>query len=141
MSNTYRDAVELLRSRSRLWLTKQDPGRPRKNRPNNLNMREWLLELGHETIGFNVIHITGTKGKGSTAAFTDSLIRAHFHRLSRPVKVGLYTSPHLITERERIRINFEPLSEDILADYFFDVWTHCARRPATTGTCPGICNC
>ncbi|KAK4032469.1 Mur ligase, partial [Parachaetomium inaequale] len=71
--------------------------------------------------GLNVIHITGTKGKGSIAAFTDSLIHTYFHRLSRPVKVGLYISPYLITERERIRINFEPLSEEIFAGYFFDV--------------------
>ncbi|KAL2016471.1 hypothetical protein VTK56DRAFT_3492 [Thermocarpiscus australiensis] len=121
MSNMYQDAVEQLRSRSRLWLAKQDPGRPRKIRPNNLNIRKWLSELGHETSGLNVIYITGTKGKGSIAAFTDSIIHAHFHRLSRPVKVGLYTSPHLITKRKRIRINFEPLSEDIFAGYFFDV--------------------
>ncbi|KAL2139229.1 hypothetical protein VTI28DRAFT_5489 [Corynascus sepedonium] len=135
--STYRDAVELLRSRSRLWLAKQDAGRPRKNRPNNLNMREWLLELGHETSGLDVIHITGTKGKGSTAAFTDSLIRAHFNRLSRPVRIGLYTSPHLITERERIRINFEPLSEDIFAGYFFDVWDTLRKKVGNDGEMPG----
>ncbi|KAK3294342.1 putative tetrahydrofolylpolyglutamate synthase [Chaetomium fimeti] len=137
MSNTYQDAVELLRSRSRPWLRKQNPGRSRRSRPNNMGMREWLLELGHETSSFNIIHITGTKGKGSTAAFTDSLIRAHFHRLSRPVKVGLYTSPHLITERERIRINFEPLSEQVFAGYFFDVWNTLHKKAANDEFMPG----
>ncbi|KAK4107449.1 Mur ligase [Canariomyces notabilis] len=100
-------------------------------------MRERLSELGYETSGLNVIHITGTKGKGSPAAFTDSLIRAHFHRLSRPVKVSLYTSPHLITERERIRINFEPLSEDTFARYFFVVWNTLRKNASDDGDMPG----
>lgn len=39
-----------------------------------------------------------------------------------PVKIGLYTSPHLITERERIRINFHPLSEQVFARFFFEIW-------------------
>jgi len=100
-------------------------------------MREWLSKLGHETSGLNVIHITGTKGKGSTAALTDSLIRARFHRLSRSIKVGLYTSPHLITERERIRINFEPLSEEQFTKYFFEVWDTLRKNAADDGDMPG----
>ncbi|KAI1861515.1 hypothetical protein JX265_009482 [Neoarthrinium moseri] len=70
----------------------------------------------------DVIHVTGTKGKGSTCAFTDSLLRSHFQRKQTPFKVGLYTSPHLLTECERIRINFEPISEDSFARYFFEIW-------------------
>ena len=35
---------------------------------------------------------------------------------------GLYTSPHLVAVRERIRINGTPLSEETFARYFFDVW-------------------
>ncbi|OJA13813.1 hypothetical protein AZE42_00491 [Rhizopogon vesiculosus] len=66
----------------------------------------------------NVIHITGTKGKGSASAFTDSILRT-----ARPGwKTGLYTSPHLVAVRERIRINGEPLSEEDFARYFFEVW-------------------
>jgi folylpolyglutamate synthase len=39
-----------------------------------------------------------------------------------PSKIGLYTSPHLRFVRERIQINNEPISEDLFAKYFFDVW-------------------
>lgn len=72
----------------------------------------------------NVIHITGTKGKGSTSAFVDSLIRSTplndgGHR--RPV-VGLYTSPHLVQVRERIRLDGQPISEHLFAKYFWQVW-------------------
>lgn len=69
-----------------------------------------------------IIHITGTKGKGSTAAFTASLLRAHFARLNQPVKIGLYTSPHVLTERDRIRIDFAPVSESLFASAFFHIW-------------------
>lgn len=55
------------------------------------------------------IHIAGTKGKGSTAAFISSILKAAFF------KVGLYTSPHLISFRERIRINEELISENDLS--------------------------
>lgn len=69
-----------------------------------------------------VIHVAGTKGKGSTCAFIESLLRAHGKRTGFPRKVGLYTSPHLSSVTERIRINFEPLSEEVFAEYFFQVY-------------------
>lgn len=40
----------------------------------------------------------------------------------RNVDVGLYTSPHLIAVRERIRVNGVPISEELFAKFFFDVW-------------------
>ena len=43
-------------------------------------------------------------------------------RTGLPKKIGLYTSPHLIAVRERIRINSEPISESLFARYFFEVW-------------------
>jgi dihydrofolate synthase / folylpolyglutamate synthase len=51
------------------------------------------------------VHIAGTKGKGSTAAMTESVLRAAGY------KTGLYTSPHLETVRERIQIDGKPISE------------------------------
>ncbi|KAG7374947.1 bifunctional folylpolyglutamate synthase/ dihydrofolate synthase [Nitzschia inconspicua] len=50
-----------------------------------------------------LIHITGTKGKGSTACMAESILRHHGY------KTGLFTSPHLITVRERIRWNGKPI--------------------------------
>jgi folylpolyglutamate synthase len=69
----------------------------------------------------NIIHVAGTKGKGSTCAFTESFLRAHGRRTGFPRKTGLYTSPHLILPEERIRLNYEPLSTSLFAKYFFEV--------------------
>jgi folylpolyglutamate synthase len=71
------------------------------------------------------MHITGTKGKGSTAAFADSILRHHHvskNGVVRPIRTGMFTSPHLLEVRERIRINGSPISKDLFAKYFFDVW-------------------
>ncbi|XP_008556858.1 folylpolyglutamate synthase, mitochondrial [Microplitis demolitor] len=61
----------------------------------------------------SVIHVAGTKGKGSTCAFTESILRHHGY------KTGLYTSPHLISVRERIRINGQSISEEIFTEEFW----------------------
>ncbi|OCH87911.1 FolC bifunctional protein [Obba rivulosa] len=84
-------------------------------------MVEYLGRIGYNTSDLNrlnVLHVTGTKGKGSTCAFTESILR---HAMPQ-WKIGLYTSPHLVAVRERIRINGKPISEDDFAKFFFDVW-------------------
>ncbi|KAJ8521967.1 hypothetical protein ONZ45_g1374 [Pleurotus djamor] len=84
-------------------------------------MTEYLERIGYTTEdlnNLNVIHITGTKGKGSTSAFCDSILRRAAPRWT----VGLFTSPHLVAVRERIRINGAPISEDAFTKYFYDVW-------------------
>jgi folylpolyglutamate synthase len=71
----------------------------------------------------NPIHIAGTKGKGSTSAFISSILSQYTSSDSRkPVKIGLYTSPHLRFVRERIQIDNEPITEELFAKYFFEVW-------------------
>lgn len=70
----------------------------------------------------NVIHVAGTKGKGSTCAFLDSILEEHRIQTGRPRRIGLYTSPHIQHVRERIRINSVPISERLFARYFFEVW-------------------
>lgn len=75
-----------------------------------LDRVRFLLELlGNPQDGIKAIHITGTKGKGSTAAIASSIL------ISAGFKCGLYTSPHLFSFRERIRINGEPISEEEVA--------------------------
>ncbi|RDD38678.1 Folylpolyglutamate synthase, mitochondrial [Trichoplax sp. H2] len=64
----------------------------------------------------SIIHVSGTKGKGSTCAFTESILRAHGY------KTGFYSSPHLIEVRERIRINGVPLSKEVFTSYFWTVY-------------------
>lgn len=66
--------------------------------------------------------MAGTKGKGSTCAFVDSILAHHNLTLQKPLKTALFISPHLIAVRERIRINSSPLAESLFARYFFDVW-------------------
>lgn len=69
----------------------------------------------------NIIHIAGTKGKGSTCAFIESFLRAYGETYSFPRKTGLYTSPHLLQMNERIRINSEPIDKALFAKYVFEV--------------------
>jgi dihydrofolate synthase/folylpolyglutamate synthase len=59
---------------------------------------------------FKVVHVAGTNGKGSVCAMIDSICRA------QRCRTGLFTSPHLVTFRERIRVNGEMISEDAIAD-------------------------
>ena len=66
--------------------------------------------------------MAGTKGKGSTCAFVSSFLKAHGERTGFPLKVGLYTSPHLKYVQERVQINSKPISETLFAKYIFEVW-------------------
>ena len=68
-----------------------------------------------------MIHIAGTKGKGSTAAFCEALLRA-VRPEGSSARTGLYTSPHMVAARERIRIDGVPLSEEDFARFFWEVW-------------------
>ncbi len=55
---------------------------------------------GHPERSFRTIHVAGTNGKGSTACFAEAVLRC-----LRTVPIGLYTSPHLVSPRERIRVS------------------------------------
>jgi len=65
---------------------------------------------GSPNIPAKVIHVAGTNGKGSICAMIDSICRAQGYR------TGLFISPHLVTFRERIRVDGEMISEDAVAD-------------------------
>lgn len=99
------------------------------NELNEHEMTEYLSRINHhrsELDDINVIHITGTKGKGSTASFCDTLLR---HVQPPTGKVGLYTSPHMVAARERIRIDGAPISEEEFAKYFWEVWERLEANP------------
>lgn len=73
----------------------------------------------------NIVHVAGTKGKGSTCAFVDSILSQYQNSArgtATPRRTGLFISPHLIAVRERIRIDSAPISESLFAKYFFEVW-------------------
>ncbi len=67
--------------------------------------------LGHPHHFFKSIHVGGTNGKGSTAHTLATILQKANY------KVGLYTSPHLIDFRERIRVNGEPIPENDVVDF------------------------
>lgn len=71
--------------------------------------RALLAALGNPERHFATVHVGGTNGKGSTAAFLAALLRAAGHR------VGLYTSPHLVSFTERMQVNGVPVAEEAVA--------------------------
>ncbi|MDA0799078.1 MAG: bifunctional folylpolyglutamate synthase/dihydrofolate synthase [Chloroflexi bacterium] len=81
-------------------------------------MHELARRIGDPQRRVPVIHVAGTKGKGSTAAMISSILVAAGHR------VGLFTSPHLHTFRERIRIDGESISEARFVNAVNRVWPH-----------------
>ena len=67
--------------------------------------------LGHPHKNFKTIHVAGTNGKGSCSHTLAAILQ------SMGMKVGLYTSPHIVDFRERIRVNGECLSEQYVVDF------------------------
>lgn len=93
----------------------------------DLNRMRALMEmLGNPQDHFKVIHITGTKGKGSTAALCAAGLRA------AGLKVGLYTSPHLLEFTERIQVNGRPISKRELVELIERVRPFLSKVPLIT---------
>ena len=87
---------------------------------------ETLLEaLGNPERRYTLVQVAGTNGKGSVAAMLAGILKADGRR------VGLYTSPHLVSFRERIRVDGEAIAEDDVADGFDAIATLVARVDAT----------
>ena len=70
--------------------------------------RKLCNALGNPERSFKTIHIVGTNGKGSTSYYLAGILQAH------GFKTGLFTSPHLVSLRERIRVNDKPISDSDL---------------------------
>jgi len=81
--------------------------------------------LGHPERHFPAIHIGGTNGKGSTCAFVAGELRAQGWR------VGLYSSPHLISPCERITVDGVPIGEDAFAEWTTQLKLHIERLDAS----------
>ena len=78
-------------------------------------MRRLCAALGDPQRRFSSIHVAGSKGKGSTCAFCEAILRAH------GLRTGLYTSPHLVDFRERIRVGGEKIPPSSFAELVPDV--------------------
>ncbi|GJN19807.1 hypothetical protein PR202_gb07117 [Eleusine coracana subsp. coracana] len=75
-----------------------------------------ILELEESIEQLKVVHVAGTKGKGSTCAFAESILR------SCGFRTGLFTSPHLMDVRERFRLDGMDISEEKFIRYFWWCW-------------------
>ena len=75
------------------------------------NIKKISHHLGNPHKEFKSIHIAGTNGKGSCAHMLSSVLQ------EKGLKVGLYTSPHLLDFRERVRINGEMISKDLVLEF------------------------
>lgn len=83
------------------------------------NMVKWASRVGitlDDIDRLKVIHVSGTKGKGSTCAYCESILR------HQGFKTGFFSSPHLVEVRERFQVNGQPLSREKFVTYFWDVF-------------------
>ena len=83
--------------------------------PSVENMKQYLSYLGHPEKDVKIIHVAGTNGKGSTCAFLESILREAGY------KTGLFTSPHLVSIRERMQINRECIEKESLIRAFVKI--------------------
>lgn len=139
---TYKDALAALNSlqSNHATITAIRMKNDKRNPMALLDMKEWCRRIGYnedDLNRLNMIHITGTKGKGSTAAFTSNILYQYNDNLK---KIGLYTSPHLKTVRERIRINGLPISEELFTKYFFQVWNKLDSTQSNLSEFPHLTN-
>lgn len=81
-----------------------------------------LADVGHPERTYHSLHVAGTNGKGTAAAVAESVLRA------AGVRTGLYTSPHLTSFRERIRIDGSPIHEGDLLAAARELWPHIERE-------------
>ncbi|KAF3442479.1 hypothetical protein FNV43_RR16395 [Rhamnella rubrinervis] len=75
-----------------------------------------ILDMEEQIEGLKIIHVAGTKGKGSTCTFCEAILRECGFR------TGLFTSPHLIDVRERFRLDGLEITEDKFLKYFWECW-------------------
>ena len=120
----YQNAVEFL------WQHAMFEARPANQyAPQHFNldrMRSLLAALGDPQAKFPSVLIAGTKGKGSVAAFTESILRAAGYR------TGLYTSPHLHDVRERFQIQRMPIPRAFFAEIMRTLRPQIERFPGIT---------
>lgn len=124
LNEAYQQALDYLYSFVDYSLT-----RNLRNLPEKFNldrMRALMERLGNPHERYPVIHVAGTKGKGSTAAMIAGALQAAGYR------VGFYTSPHLIDFTERVQVNREQISRQALVAIVEQLKPHVAAVPELT---------
>ncbi|ODV79806.1 FolC bifunctional protein [Suhomyces tanzawaensis NRRL Y-17324] len=147
MKRTYKDAISALNTLQSNFASieafKKLGPNVNRNELSILEVYEYTRRLGYSPKDFNrlnIIHITGTKGKGSTCAFTESILK-QYQADGLIKKIGLFTSPHLKSVRERIRINGAPITELKFTKYFFEVWDKLSSTTSSPHEFPTLQPC
>jgi dihydrofolate synthase/folylpolyglutamate synthase len=86
-----------------------------KLRPRLEPTRRAVELLGDPQKSYRVIHITGTNGKTSTTRFIERILREH------GLRTGRFTSPHLVSLNERMALDGEPVSNEVLFEVYNDI--------------------
>ncbi|XP_042753511.1 folylpolyglutamate synthase isoform X2 [Lactuca sativa] len=81
-----------------------------------------ILELEEPISQMKIIHVAGTKGKGSTCVFTEAILR------NCGFRTGLFTSPHLIDVRERFQLDGKDISKEKFLAYFWWCWDRLKKK-------------
>ena len=89
------------------------------------NIRAFLSRLGHPESRFKTVLVAGTNGKGSTASALAGILTQSGYR------TGLYTSPHLHSFCERVRIDGEPIPESSITELVAEMQAHVDSIPLT----------
>ena len=89
------------------------------------NIKHFLSFIGNQQLKLKAIHIAGSNGKGSTAAFISSIL------MEAGYKVGLYTSPHFVRFNERITINGKQIDDKSVAEFITIHWDYIIEHQLT----------
>lgn len=112
-----------------------------KSRADSLNWRDAFenMDIYMSRVGLTqdslqrmqILHVAGTKGKGSTCAMVESILRNSGYR------TGLFTSPHLMDVRERIRVNGCLVERDVFLEHFWSCYDQFKSKATSEVGIPG----
>src|SRR5262245_34187357 len=120
---TYREALDFWYRRVNFELKSPQPADLKLDR-----IRRLLSLLGNPHERLRIVHVAGSKGKGSTSALLASILGQAGYR------VGLFTSPHLVRVEERIQIDFQPIAAHDLTTLLAEIRDVSSREPWQGGT-------
>ncbi|KAJ4845286.1 hypothetical protein Tsubulata_015096 [Turnera subulata] len=123
LSTSYEDTMVALSSLiTRQTRLDRSPVGGKYEKLDRMRMYLKILDLEEHIGNLKIIHVAGTKGKGSTCTFCEAILRESGFR------TGLFTSPHLIDVRERFRIDGLDITEDKFIVYFWDCWNRLKEK-------------
>ncbi|MDP2176497.1 MAG: folylpolyglutamate synthase/dihydrofolate synthase family protein [Bacteroidota bacterium] len=111
---TYQETIDFLYSKLP-YFTRDGKAAIKKDLTNTIQLCE---VLGNPHLKFKSIHIAGTNGKGSVSNMLSAIFQSNGY------KTGLYTSPHLLDFRERIRINGEMVNQEFVIEFVEKIKPH-----------------